>query len=87
MREAYDRFKDRHLNEKIGLTSFTRLKPPYVRKVSDTSKKSCMCNICCNIALKAEAVNNLINSNEELKKLNLLTDKKEISSMTVYENS
>ena len=83
----YDRFKDRHPNEKIGLTSFIRLKPPYVRRVSDTSKRSCLCTICCNIALKAEAVKKLINSNEELKKLNLLTDKKEISSMTVCENS
>lgn len=56
MAEAFHLFKKQNTDIKIGLTSFKKLKPPQVRRVSETSHKSCLCQTCCNLSLKIDAV-------------------------------
>lgn len=52
LEEAHKLYKTRNPSHKIDLTSFSKLKPVNVKKVSKTSRRSCLCQICCNIALK-----------------------------------
>lgn len=56
LEEAY---KSRNPVLKLGLTSFTKLKPENVNKVSETSRRSCLYQKCCNVALKVEALTNI----------------------------
>ena len=51
--EAYDLFKSQNNNLKIGLSTFKSFMPKQVRRISETRRKSCLCQICCNLALKA----------------------------------
>ena len=85
MRDAFELFKRKDKAVKIGFTSFCKLKPKQVRKVSETSKRSCMCQICCNAALKEEAVKTLINSSDELRQISegLKVQKKDVSELTL----
>jgi len=59
LEEAYKEYKSRNPANKIGLTSFSKLKPVNVKKVSETSRRSCLCQKCCNVALKIEALTTL----------------------------
>ncbi|XP_052806603.1 uncharacterized protein LOC128235851 [Mya arenaria] len=59
LEEAHKLYKTRNPNHKIGLTSFSKLKPVNVKKVSETSRRSCLCQTCCNVALKVEALTTL----------------------------
>ena len=54
--DAYHAYKTKFPKDKIGFSTFKKLKPPHIRRVSETSRKSCLCQICCNIALKSEAL-------------------------------
>jgi hypothetical protein len=56
LEEAHKLYNTRNLSHKIGLTSFRKLKPVNVKKVSQMSRRSCLCQICCNIALNVEAL-------------------------------
>ena len=56
MSEAFDEFKKQYPDVKIGFTSFKKFKPHQVRRVSETSHKSCLCQICCNLSLKIDAI-------------------------------
>ena len=69
MKDAYNNFMLKYEEEKIGVTSFCKLKPQHVRQVSETNRRSCLCAICCNVALKAESINKLINSSDVLKRM------------------
>ncbi|KAJ8300504.1 LOW QUALITY PROTEIN: hypothetical protein KUTeg_022023 [Tegillarca granosa] len=51
---AFKNFKAINPNIKIGFTMFRKLKPENVRKISETSRRSCLCQVCCNIALKTD---------------------------------
>ena len=41
---------------KIWFTSFKKINSKQVRRVSETSHFSCLCQTCCNVALKVEAL-------------------------------
>ena len=56
LRDAFAAFKDKYPEEKLGFTSFSKAKPIQVCKVSETSRRTCLCMTCCNAALKAEAL-------------------------------
>ena len=85
MKDAYKNFKERYPNVIIGFTSFRKLKPPEVRRITETNKRACLCRTCCNAALKCEALQNFAKSSEPLQQIseNLLFDKKELSQMTL----
>ena len=73
MEEAYKRFKEIKPEIKIGLTSFKKLKPFNVKKVSELSRRTCLCTTCCNLALKLDALKRFVGClqapTDELKKL------------------
>ena len=52
----YSRYRAKYPNEKIGLTTFRRVKPIQVRQITETNRRSCLCQKCCNVALKADAL-------------------------------
>ena len=54
---AFEVFKKKYPNVKLGLTTFKKLKPANVKRVSETSHKSCLCQICCNLSLKIDGLN------------------------------
>ena len=89
LEDAFKNFKSLHPNVKIGFTMFKKLKPENVRKISETNRKSCLCQICCNVALKVEALKEHIKTietpenKEQLSKITL--EKEKISSATVCE--
>ena len=67
LEEAYEMYKSKYPERKVGFTSFKKAKPKSVRKVSETSKRSCLCQICCNASLKAEGLRCYVSKTEELK--------------------
>lgn len=54
--DAHSVYQKLYPDDRIGLTSFTKLRPLQVKKVSETSRRTCLCQACCNAALKAEAL-------------------------------
>lgn len=58
LQEAFKTYKEENPGRKIGFTSFRKFKPKQVKRVSETSRRSCLCKPCCNAALKAEALKN-----------------------------
>jgi hypothetical protein len=79
--DAYHAYKTKYPEDKIGFSTFKKLKPPQVRRVSETSRKSCLCQICCNIALKCEALKTffLEKATHRNESLYLWPDNKEVS--------
>ena len=64
IKDAHEAFLKKYPERKIGLTSFFKLKPTSVKKVSETNRRCCLCTICCNAALVIEAANNFLNGKE-----------------------
>ena len=62
--DAHETFLKKYPERKIGLTSFFKLKPTSVKKVSETNRRCCLRTICCNAALVIEAANNFLNGKE-----------------------
>lgn len=60
--EAFRQYKEIFPDDKIGLTSFRALAPPNLKKVAETSRRTCLCSSCCNVALKLEALKKFIRS-------------------------
>ena len=60
LKEAFTLFKQKHPAVKVGFTMFRTCKPIQVYKVSETSRRTCLCMKCCNCALKAEAIKKLL---------------------------
>ena len=54
--DAFSQYKSEYPEDKIGFTSFKKLKPKNARRISETNRKSCLCKACCNVALKVEAL-------------------------------
>lgn len=52
--DAHKAFQQKHPDQTIGLTTFYKLKPTNVRKVCETNRKCCLCQIYCNAAFVAE---------------------------------
>ena len=83
--DAFKHFKVENPNIKIGFTMFRKLKPENVRKISETSRRSCLCQVCCNVALKLDALRNHIktaSNTEELTRIEL--NKVKLSDVTMY---
>ena len=59
LEDAFKMFKE-NPDTKIGCSSFKKLKPKNVRKVSETSRRTCLCTKCCNVALKVQALKKFI---------------------------
>jgi len=54
--DVYQKFIDEHQHIKISFNTFRILKPETVSGVSETNRKTCLCQICCNYALKFDAL-------------------------------
>lgn len=86
LEEAYKEYKLRNPGRKIGLTSFSKLKPVNVKKVSETSRRSCLCQKCCNVALKVEALTTIKKAMKEKGGLDEISiEKKSLSDATFCE--
>lgn len=73
-REAYDLYQSQHPHATVGFTTFRKFKPKQVRRVSETSLRTCLCQQCCNVALKVEALRKFASSDAVFKeKTNGLT--------------
>ena len=59
IKDAHLMYKKKYPDSKVGLTTFYKLKPRNI-KVSETNRRCCLCQICCNVALKVEAANKFI---------------------------
>ena len=88
LEEAHTMYKNKHPQHKVGLTAFRKLKPENVRKLSETSRRSCLCQTCCNVALKIEALKKHVKAvtTDENRKLleKVVIDKTEMSNTTFY---
>jgi hypothetical protein len=89
LEEAHKLYKVRNPDHKIGLSSFSKLKPVNVKKVSETSRRSCLCQVCCNMALKVEALTTMKRAaKEQGMPGDIQIDKKSLSDVTFcsYQN-
>ena len=59
--------KLKYPNSKVGLTSFKKAKPNNVKKISETNKRTCLYQICCNASIKAESLRSFVASKDDLK--------------------
>ena len=53
--EAIQTFKNENPDIKLGFTFFRKLKPKKVGRVTDTNRRTRLCQVCCNFALKYES--------------------------------
>ena len=80
--DAYDLYKETHPGIKISLTTFRMLKPQNVRHMCDTNRKSCLCTTCCNLSLKAEALQKFL-TREKCADSDLPITKQDLSSASM----
>ena len=52
IQDAHTVYKELHPEYKIGLISFSKLRPIQVKTVTETNRRTCLCQQCCNAALK-----------------------------------
>ena len=85
LKEAFDLFNLKHPGIKVGLSSFKALKPKQVKIVKETSHRSCLCQICCNLALKIDCLKKFADQTEKdkLKQLMIGMTKRKLSDMTL----
>ena len=81
LHEAFDQFKKHNPTRKLGVTSFKKLKPVNVKKVSETSHKTCLCQACSNVALKAEVLKNVITGKDI--PMQIMQSKKDTANITM----
>ena len=86
MGDAFVLYKKMYPADKIGQTAFPKLRPVQVRKVSETSRRTCLCQICCNATLKSEALKTF--ASKVKPEESVLTSKQEIINITLcsYDN-
>ena len=84
LNDAYERFKKENTDTKVGLSIFKKEKPRNVKIVSETSHRSCLCQICCNLALKIDNLKKFAdeNGNSELKNKLKNMNKTKMSDIT-----
>ena len=58
--EAFGDYRQQFPEDKIQLTSFRKLKPDNVKPFSETSRRTCLCTSCSNVALKLQAVKKFV---------------------------
>jgi len=67
IKEAFAIYKRKFPTRKVGFTAFYKLKPSNIKKVSETNRRCCLCQLCCNVALLVEAANKFETENTESK--------------------
>ena len=60
--DAYKMYQQQHPGRKVGLTTFKKFKPPQVRKISETNRRTCLCTSCCNVALKIDSLKKVMSA-------------------------
>lgn len=85
LQEAHKVFTEENPDMKIGFTSFRKLKPPQVKRVSETNRRSCLCKTCCNVALKVDALKKF--TQKVQKQAPSYKSKKELSDATLCTHS
>ncbi|CAH1791646.1 unnamed protein product [Owenia fusiformis] len=91
IKEAYEKYISESEYD-VSFTTFYRLKPVQVKKLSETSRKSCGCKACFNVALKAEAIQKLVASSNDVQvkeqKKQLTKSKSELANLVLcqYQN-
>lgn len=89
--EAYKIYVDK-FGKKVGFTSFRNLKPGNVRNISETDRRTCLCTICANVALKAHSIAKYakLKSNDEssdnLVRLNKMSKEDLVSHTLCHKN-
>ena len=85
LKEAFDLFKLENPEVKVGLTSFKALKPKQIKIVKETSHRSCLCQTCCNLALKIDCLKKFAEQTEKdkLKQQLIGMTKSKLSDMSV----
>lgn len=58
--DAFAIYKKMYSTHKIGFTKFRNLRPRQVKRIQETARKTCLCQKCCNTALKTDAVKKLV---------------------------
>ena len=81
IQDAHTVYKQLHPEDKIGLTSFSRLRPIQVKTVTKTNRRTCLCQQCCNAALKLEALKKFANA--EGSEVTILKSKRDIIKATL----
>ena len=81
LNEAYELFRKVYPQHKIGLTMFRKFRPIQVKRVLETTRRTCLCQKCCNVALKTDALKKHV----AMEKLNVDTvvSKHDIVNMTL----
>ena len=67
IKEAFAIYKRKFPTRKVDFTAFYKLKPSNIKKVSETNRRCCLCQLCCNVALLVEAANKFETENTESK--------------------
>ena len=83
LKDAFQAFKDKYPNYKVGFTSFRKCKPIQVSKVSETNRRTCLCMQCCNLALKCESLKKITSLSSEQP---ATTKKDDLARMTLCGN-
>ena len=85
--EAFKLYKEKHPDHKLGLTSFRKFKPRNICIVSETNRRSCLCQVCCNVALKSKALKSFVRKQPGLSHLHHLVkmSKRETAQLTLCE--
>ena len=78
--EAFVHYKIENQETKVGFSSFKKEKPKQVKIVNEIYHRSCLCQICCNLALK---IGSLKKHAEESKNTELLSKLKDINKTKV----
>ena len=66
LEDAFDIFKRTYPETKIGFTAFRKLRPIQVIRVLETNRRTCLCQPCCNAALKTDGLKKLFQSHQHL---------------------
>ena len=82
--EAFDRYKIDNPEIKVGYSSFKKEKPNQVKIVNELSHRSCLCQICCNLALKTDSLKKHAEESKTAELISKLKDMKKtkVSNMT-----
>ena len=84
--EAFDRYKIDNPETKVGFSSFKKEKPNQVIIVTEISHRTCLCQICCNLALKIESLKKHTEESKNAELISKLKDmnKTKVSNMTLF---
>ena len=62
IQDACEEYKRAYSDDRLGLTSFYKLRPKQVKKAAETNRHTCLCQKCCSAALRAALPNHRVRS-------------------------